>query len=372
MVSPPVFCCLTSATSDKDKLGRLSLNDHVKRYLITAIKFALSIGILAYLFYSSRAKAPEQFDGFLSRPKEWGWVGLAFAGCFGAHLFSFFRWRVLVRALDLPFTLFDAIRIGFISSFFSLFAFGVIGGDTLRAFYVTRQIRDRAPEAISSVVADRVIGLLTMFLFASIAFLMIDTTSIAIQHPGKLATLNYACKVVLGFTSVGIAGVITIFLAPQIIKTRLYRRLYSIPKIGVIIARLTEVIMAYRRKPGTIFVCLLMSIGVNLCFVISIYSMARGLTQSYPAFSDHFLIEPISMVANAAPLPGGLGGMELALQFLYETFSCQTGVIVAFAFRFALLCISAMGAIFWFMNRSKVAAAIDPSPIPTELPSNGE
>ena len=32
----------------------------------------------------------------------------------------------MVRALGLPFTYFDAIRIGFIGSFFGLFAFGIL------------------------------------------------------------------------------------------------------------------------------------------------------------------------------------------------------------------------------------------------------
>ena len=333
------------------------VKQHVKRNLITAIKFALSIAILAYLF--NTARQDDQFDGFLTSQKHWGWIALGFLGCLGAHLISFFRWRVMVRALDLPFTMFDAVRIGFISSFFSLFAFGVLGGDTLRAFYVTRQIRDRAPEAICSVIADRVLGLLTMFSFASVAFLMLDTASIASEHPGKLATLNYACMIVLAFTAVGIAGVITVFLSPQIVKTNWYRRLYTLPRIGSIISRLTEVVLVYRSKPGAVMICVLMSVGVNLCFVVSIYSMAAGLTQSYPSLANHFLIEPISMVANAAPLPGGLGGMELAVKFLYEAFSYNTGVIVAFSFRFALLCISALGAVFWFMNRSKVADVIE-------------
>ena len=333
------------------------MNHNVKRNLITAVKFALSIGILTYLFYTARQD--DQFDGFLTSEKKWGWVVMGFVGCLGAHLVSFLRWRVMVRALELPFSAFDAIRIGFISSFFSLFAFGVLGGDTLRAFYVTRQIRDRAPEAICSVIADRLIGLVTMFSFASVAFLMLDTESIATEHPGKLNTLNYACRIVMGITLLGICSIITVFLAPRIVKTRQYRKLYTLGQIGPTIARLTEVVLVYRSKPMAVLVCVLMSIGVNLFFVLSIYSMAAGLTASHPTLADHFLIEPISMVANAAPLPGGLGGMELALKFLYEAFSSQTGVIVAFAFRFALLCISALGAVFWFLNRSKVADVIE-------------
>ncbi len=65
------------------------------------------------------------------------------------------------------------------------------------------------------------------------------------------------------------------------------------------------------------------------------------------------------MVANAVPLPGGVGGMETAMTVLYEAFSCQTGLVVAFGFRFSLLAVSAIGAVFWFMNRSKVAEAIE-------------
>ena len=260
----------------------------------------------------------------------------------------------MVRALGIPFTYFDAIRIGFIGSFFGLFAFGIIGSDTLRAFYVTRQVKDRMPEAICSVVADRVVGLITMFSFASLAFLLLDFEDIATAHPGKLQTLNYACRVVLGVTVMCLVGVFSVILAPHLEKTKTFQWLLQLPRIGKLFEKLSDVVLTYRSQPKAVLLAVVMSLGVNLCFVISIYSLAIGLTNSAPSFSDHLLIEPISMVANAAPLPGGLGGMELALKFLYEAFSCETGVIVGFAFRFSLLCVSALGAIFWFLNRKKV------------------
>ena len=118
-------------------------------------------------------------------------------------------------------------------------------------------------------------------------------------------------------------------------------------------------IAVYRSRPGTVVVSFLLSVGVNVCFAITIYSMAVGLTDSYPSFKNHFLIEPISMVSNAVPLPGGLGGMEFAMNFLYESFSCKTGVVVAFAFRFALLAVSAIGAAFWFLNRGQVSEVME-------------
>ncbi|MDA7885126.1 flippase-like domain-containing protein [Mariniblastus sp.] len=328
------------------------MNDSIKRNLITVIKFSLSISILWYLF--TTAQKDDQFENFLSQPKYWGWVGLGFISCILANLISFLRWRVMVRALGIPFTYFDAIRIGFIGSFFGLFAFGIIGSDTLRAFYVTRQVKDRMPEAICSVVADRVVGLITMFSFASLAFLLLDFEDIATAHPGKLQTLNYACRVVLGVTVMCLVGVFSVILAPHLEKTKTFQWLLQLPRIGKLFEKLSDVVLTYRSQPKAVLLAVVMSLGVNLCFVISIYSLAIGLTNSAPSFSDHLLIEPISMVANAAPLPGGLGGMELALKFLYEAFSCETGVIVGFAFRFSLLCVSALGAIFWFLNRKKV------------------
>ncbi len=91
----------------------------------------MSIGILAWLF--NKAWQDDQFQTIAQGPKDWRWLGLAVVACFAAHWLGFWRWRVMVRALDLPFSFVDATRIGFIGCFFNLFAFGVIGGDSLRS-----------------------------------------------------------------------------------------------------------------------------------------------------------------------------------------------------------------------------------------------
>ncbi len=330
-----------------------SVKNNAKQYIITLIKFAVSIGILAYLFDSARKE--EQFKLLFEHPIQWSWIGLAFVTCLAAHLIGFFRWRMLVRALGLPFSNLDAVRIGFIGLFFNLFAFGVIGGDTLRAFYVTRKIKDRVPEAIASVVADRVIGLLTMCLIASVAFLLLDTSGLASEHPSELAIIEFICKIVLLLTVAGMIGLVVVFFSPRLTNTKTYQALMTLPRIGGVITRLTSVVTIYRSRPLTVSIAFLMSVGVNLCFAVAIYSLAVGLTPAGPTFENHFLIEPIAMVSNAVPLPGGIGGMEFAMNYLYLAFSFETGVIVGFAFRFCLLAISAIGAIFWFTNRSKVS-----------------
>ena len=138
-------------------------------------KCAVSLAILGYLFYGASQNG--QWQELRETPKQWGWVAIGFFGCLAAMLVSFYRWQLLVRALNLPFRLIDSIRIGFIGLFFGLFAFGVVGNDSLRAFYAARQAKDRVSAAITSVLADRVIGLITMFTIATIAFCSVDLST---------------------------------------------------------------------------------------------------------------------------------------------------------------------------------------------------
>jgi len=185
---------------------------------------------------------------------------------------GFVRWRVMVRALGLPFTMMDAIRIGFIGVLFNMVAFGVVGGDTLRAFYVTREIKDRTPEAISSVVADRIIGLLTMFSIASVMFLLVDISNVSSGNENDLAILSHICKFVLACTVLGFAGIATVFCAPWLTKTKWFGALMKLPKVGGIIEKVTDIVLIYRSRPGAVALSFLLSVGVNFCFVVSIYS----------------------------------------------------------------------------------------------------
>ena len=321
------------------------------------LKFAASFAILAWLFSKSQA----EFESFIEREKQWGWVGLGFLAALAAHVIGFVRWRVMVRALGLPFTLFDAIRIGFIGVLFNLGPFGVVGGDGLRAFYVTRELKDRTPEAISSVFADRIIGLLTMFSIASVMFLLVDTSSVASGEAEDLKTLGMICKFVLVCTLLGFAGMATVACAPWLTRTKLFGALTKLPKVGGVIEKVTEIALMYRSRPGAVALSFLLSIGVNLCFVVAIYSLAVGISDNHPTLVNHLVIEPIAMVSNAAPLPGGIGGMEWAMNFLYSAFGSTSGFIVAVGFRIALLLVAVVGAGFWFFNKSKVTEIMDAS-----------
>ena len=328
-----------------------------KKTGILIFKVLMSLGILGYLFFT--AWKTNQFHDLSLEDLNWGWLGVAILLCLTAHVISYLRWRIMVRALDIPFSVFDAVRIGFIGSFFNLFAFGVVGGDSLRAFYVTRQVKHRVPEAIASVLADRLIGMMTMFSFASVAFLIADIPSGPnVANPNKMAALIAFCRLIVVVTIVGYLLLFALLLTPRVTKTKSYKRVTHLPKVGPVFKRFFNVLIVYRRKLPAIGFCFLLSSVCVVCFAGSIFSVALAITNTHPSLGQHFIITPIAMTANAIPLPGGIGGMELAYDFLYQAFAGentnQRGIVIAFTFRFVLLVTSAVGAIAWFLNRRTI------------------
>src|SRR5204863_5899318 len=88
----------------------------------------------------------------------WGALALAFVIYLIAILITFYRWYVLVRAQDLPFTVAGAMRLGMIGFYLSTFLPGSVGGDIIKAAFIARQ-QSRRTVAVATVMIDRAVGL---------------------------------------------------------------------------------------------------------------------------------------------------------------------------------------------------------------------
>ncbi len=334
----------------------------MRRHYVTILKFGISIAILGYLVF--QANQDKQFQQLFETKKNWFWLGIALASCMAAHVVSYCRWHIMAKAVGFSLTLWEAIKIGFIGTFFNVLAFGVVGGDSLRAFYVARQAKSKVPEAISSVFADRIVGLMTMCGVAIVAFNLKDFSDEDSLHWRKLSAINYVLTVATIAFGLGVAGFIGIFFSPKIREWSWFQKLEQIRFAGPILKQVMDVVSLYRKSPGAIFKAFLLSVLTNTFFAVTIFAVACGIVDSHPSFPNHFIIAPVSMVANAVPLPGGLGGMELALNFLYQGFSHQAvpsenGIVVAIGFRFSLLLVSLAGLGVWFAYRTDNSLAME-------------
>ena len=329
----------------------------MNRLLLTLLKFAISFGILGYLGYQTWQN--DQFQILAATEKQYTWLLLAIVLGVATAVVSFYRWYLLVRALGLEFHLNDAIRLGFIGNFLNLLSIGVLGGDAVKAVFLARQMKGRAAEAVATVFIDRAIGLLTMFSMAGIGYLLVDISVPQAVHEGANVAFHTVCQISIALALVGFAGLGTLFFAPKFRRTSLFRWVSRWPAVGEIVSRLAMVVMVYRNKFQIVVVAFLLSILVNVMFASTFHLIAMSISDTHPTWPQHMVITPIAMVANAVPLPGGLGGLEFAVNYLYQGLSSQEtrtehGFLVAIGFRAMLLVTAGIGLIYYFASRREM------------------
>jgi uncharacterized membrane protein YbhN (UPF0104 family) len=328
----------------------------MKKITVNVVKYAVSFSLLAYLFYS--ASRNDSFSDLIEQPKHWGLLVTALMVTMAATMLSMVRWYLLVRALDLPFSLRDAFRLGFLGYMFTFFSFGIVGGDLLKAVTIARQQPERRAEAMATVFIDRVVGLYALFLLVTCVFIGISATGFEVASDTLGSAIDRLSQVAIGVTSVGAVGG-CILLSPKFSGNPLSRALTRLPLVGGAVVRLFAAAEMYRRRVPLVLVALAMSVLTHCMSAASVYLLARGLPGPAPSLASHFVMVPIATVAAAVPLPGGLGAFEMALNLLYRSAMGvavigSKGFVVALAALVIKLTIAAVGMVLYLASRRRV------------------
>lgn len=331
----------------------------MKKYLITILKFAISFAILGYLFHN--AWQNKEFGRLAQSEKDWSRFALAFVIALTAIVLSVYRWYLLVRALELPIKLLDAFRLGFIGLLFTFFTLGVIGGDAVKAVFVAKHAPSHKTEAVTTVFIDRVFGLFSLFLITGVAYFFMSSPTGADDANWQIVRLT--CQLSLLFAGLGTVGIVLLFTLPNLENSRLFRTLFAIRRIGPIFRRAVRAVMTYRSRGSVVVIALAMSIVIHGLLTICVFLVASGLSEIHPSLIDHFVIVPIANVANAVPLPGGLGAMDAALDFLYVSMSDGAissgfGLIVTFCYRLITMIIATIGFVMYLAHRKQMQELI--------------
>lgn len=122
-----------------------------------AVKIVVSVGLLAFLLRRVDLAATLRFVAGVDPPLLIAAVALYLAG----QMLSAFKWRRLGVAVGFTEPPVRFVAYYFIGMFFNAFGFGTVGGDVVRALYLSGATGRRAL-ALNTVVADRVSGLLVL------------------------------------------------------------------------------------------------------------------------------------------------------------------------------------------------------------------
>ena len=142
-----------------------------RRALIQLMRYGLSIALLVYLF--KKIDGPDLRQALHVAGTNWTWLitgtVLTFCGLFAGVI----RWHRMLQSYGIPLPFSRVFQILFIGQFFNAFMPGACGGDVVRAFYVTREsVKGTRTAAATTVIADRMIGLLTLMLWCSVIIVL--------------------------------------------------------------------------------------------------------------------------------------------------------------------------------------------------------
>src|SRR5690606_20782144 len=156
---------------------------------------------------------------------------------------SFVRWWLLTRALSLQVVLTDALRLGSIGFALNFVALGNVGGDLFKAILLAKEQPGRRTEAVASVIIDRLMGLMSMLVLASVAIL-----GMGALHGELPLAVQVLCRTVLIATTIAAIGLIALTWSDRW-AFGVARLLGRLPLVGHLAVRAIGAVLALRRQP---------------------------------------------------------------------------------------------------------------------------
>lgn len=268
---------------------------------------------------------------------------------------TFLRWRLLVLAIQLPFSVADALRLGFIGYVLQYVSLGSLGGDVFKAILIARQQPQRKPEAAATVLVDRLVGFFGLTLLVLMGIGFFDKSLL-----GPYAMAKPVC-IILGLVGTAVA-VLIIFTRISLISLM---RLRLLRPLRGTIYRIQAALDLYRKHALVVMAAIAMAVITQFLQATSVYLAARAFFPQGPGLSSQIFMWGVAGIVGAIPIvPGGLGTFDIAYKTLYEGMSTHGGVpdegfIVAILFRVMCLVVVAVGITMFWIMKGQVRAAND-------------
>jgi uncharacterized protein (TIRG00374 family) len=265
------------------------------------IRAFLTIALVAVLL--STVNLAHVYEILISAERSWLLAAVAISAL--STVTGAIRWHFILAGAGLPVPLLRTLQVSLGSSFFSLFTPSAIGGDVMKVVLLGLDAPQR-DKAISTVLLDRVIGLLITVVVGVGAVALLPSTwhSSAILTSLVLAAL--AC----------VAGVVTLLsrrlldIASRCMPSVLWQR------IGPTALGVNTSLRSFLRRPAVLLCAAAISLVRQLLMCLSAYyaGLAFGIQIGPVAY---FAVIPITLAVITLPISiNGIGLQDNALVLL--------------------------------------------------------
>jgi len=244
------------------------------------------------------------------------------------HVAGAMKWRLL-QGGNSGVSAGAAFRAHFQGVLATLWLPGVVGGDVVRAGMIVRHTSRPAVVVLASLI-DRIVDSLGLLVLALAGLLLLGGRSADAWH--LVAAGTAAAAIVAGVFFGG------------------YRFLKKRPASPRVV-QLIEAIDLMARRPGLVAVALLMSVCIQLAFILVNVNVGRAVGMSAPV-SAWLMAWPLAKLAAVIPVSAaGLGVREAALVVLLRPFGDPAETILAagLVWQAAFMAGSGLGVAVFFL-----------------------
>ncbi len=289
---------------------------NLKKHISAAVR--ICVAVVAVYFVLRKHDLAELGQNFLNM----NWF--VFIGACLLHLFCHcvfvFRWRMLLKTQEISIPYFVALKLHLLGLFYNMFLPGAVGGDLLRAWYVTHHTEKKVAAALS-VFVDRAIGLgCTVVMAVFCYWLIIRQGGDGFEASRKVSDSNVLGMAFLVF---GILFAIVVVFVVVLVLSEKGRRLLDrvwglVREKGVkLVKKLLVAFKLYCSKPFTLVFAVFLTFFIQGLAIFAVWLVCRNLGISIQL--KYFLMYfPISWIIGTLPISiGGLGVMEGPLEAMF-------------------------------------------------------
>ncbi|CAN5828806.1 lysylphosphatidylglycerol synthase transmembrane domain-containing protein [soil metagenome] len=285
------------------------------RHLLTVIQFAVTIGLLAYLFHDPKRRA-DMAHAFLTA--DWRWLALSFLSAGVCEFFGVLRWQLFLRMLHIEVPLRAITRLFFIGAFFNQFLPGTTGGDVARVLYLIHDYPGHKTAGFLSVAVDRLLAVLVLVIIG-----LLIAWGRASWFAQYTATGIFMKWSTIALFIMAVALVASFILTSRQLVYRLPRR-FPFRKPIIKLSKLWQLCLENRHEAllGAIYT-------VPMLFAyFAAFGFAAKAFSSKITFLDMTSIMPVLTVVSSVPLSlNGIGPREwLANELLHRLCHVEFGI----------------------------------------------
>ena len=318
----------------------------MKDRLLTILKIAISLGLIAYIV-TRPAIQQADWEAILANLRIGPWL-LALGLYFVAIGFQVVKWRYLLRTLDVKVPYPALYRHNLVGLFFANLPLSMIGGDIARGWDLARQTEGQTASIAVSVLIDRLVGL-AAYLVAAVLGLAFAV--VFLERP-DLTWLLTTMIIALAVYALAFAA-----LMSQTLR-RFIERLFGLGPLQKLLPMyqgLSDSAQVYRTHGSALIVALgmgLVTVGTT-CVVNYLAALAVG-ADVLPAWV--FVLTPLTAFAPFLPsIASGLGWNQGVFIVLYHDLAGAvpgeaSALAMSLAMQLIILVASLPGGVLWWQK----------------------